>query len=90
MRDILMSTINLLFMALILVIFARVILSWVPQYRYTQFGRVIFDISEPILRPIQNIMPSTGMMDFSPMVATFLLYVIWQILAIVIDSLFPY
>ncbi len=90
MHDILISTVNLLFMALILVIFARVILSWLPQYRYTQFGRIIFDISEPILRPIQNVMPSTGMIDFSPMVATFVLYVIWQILAIIIDSIVPY
>ncbi len=90
MGPILINTVNLLFGALILVIFARVILSFLPNYRFSQLGRVVYDISDPILRPIQNIMPSTGMLDFSPMIALILLTVLQQIIVTILSSIFPY
>ncbi len=87
MQDFLLNTVNLLFTALTFVIIARVILSWLPQYQGSTLGRMIYDISEPILRPIHNIVPAAGMMDFSPMIAIILLWVIQTILVTIIQSL---
>jgi YggT family protein len=57
-----------------LLIFARVILSWVasPVSRNpaVQFVR---QVTDPMLAPIQSILPRTGMFDFSPMVAILVL-----------------
>ncbi len=90
MGDFIINTVNLLFTALTLVIIAEVILSWLPQYRNTSFGRVISQISEPILRPIHNVVPPMGMMDFSPMIAIIVLMVLQTIITTVIASIFPY
>ena len=46
---------------------------------YNSINRLL----DPILRPIRNLMPDTGAIDFSPLVLILLL----QILLIVLDSL---
>jgi YggT family protein len=60
-----------------LLILARVILSWVasPTSRNPAV-RLIRDATEPILAPIRAILPGTGSIDFSPMVAMFILYIL--------------
>ncbi len=88
MGQLLLTTSDLLFPLLILLVFARVILSWLPQFRETQWGAMIYNLSEPILRPFQRLIPSTGMMDFSPMVATIALYLIWQVVDTIIATIF--
>ncbi len=90
MGQILIDTANILFPLLILIIFARVILSWLPQYRYSQIGNLIYSLSEPILRPFQNLIPPVGMMDLSPMVATVAIYLAWNVVIIIIQIIFPY
>ncbi len=37
---------------------------------------VVHEITEPILAPIRRFMPRMGMIDLSPMVAGFLLFII--------------
>ncbi len=88
MGQVLLTTCDILFPLLILLVFARVILSWLPQYRSSQIGVIIMDLSEPIMRPFQNLLPRTGMMDFTPMVATIALWIIWQIVDTVIATVF--
>jgi len=39
---------------------------------------IIYDITEPILAPLRQIIPRFGMFDFSPMVAIILLNLIAQ------------
>lgn len=90
MGTFLLNTINLLFTALTLVILARVILSWLPQYQDSSFGRAVYQISEPILRPIHNLVPPMGMMDFSPMIAIIVLMVLQTIITTIIAGIFPY
>ena len=56
---------------LILAIFARVILSWIRPVQSSQ-GKIslfIYEITEPILQFIRKILPKTGMLDLSPIVA---------------------
>jgi uncharacterized protein YggT (Ycf19 family) len=32
-------------------------------------------VTEPILAPIRSVLPRTGMLDLSPMIATFILFI---------------
>ena len=56
----------------------RVILSWVGVTPYTNLNELlsaIFQATDIILKPFQRLPLRVGMMDFSPMVAIYLLYV---------------
>jgi YggT family protein len=58
-------------------ILLRVILSWVAlafsiDARNPLVG-ALHEITEPILAPLRSVLPSFGMMDFSPFVAMILL-----------------
>jgi YggT family protein len=54
-----------------LVLFARIILSWFPNIdRNNAVIKLIYDITEPVLRPIRSALPRTGvfaMIDLSPL-----------------------
>lgn len=57
-------------------IIVRIILSFIdPQFR-TPIGRIVFDLTEPIMDPIRRIVPPIGMIDLSPMVAILLIQVL--------------
>lgn len=60
---------------LIAAIIIRSLLSWFPGAQNNALARMLFQVTEPILEPIRRIMPRTGMIDFSAMVAIILLYV---------------
>jgi YggT family protein len=63
-----------------LIIFARVIASWIVQNPYNPIYRFLFSMTEPILGPIRRMMPNMGL-DFSPIVAYLLLNIAQRILA---------
>jgi YggT family protein len=88
MGNILLDTWNLFFSLMFLLILARVILSWLPQYRGSQIGQIIFSLTDPVLRPIQNLIPPMGMMDISPIVAWIALAVIQTIGQTIITTIF--
>ena len=57
------------------VIIVRSLMSWVSQGR-SPVEYVLMQLADPLLRPIRNLLPSMGGIDFSPMVLVLLLYVI--------------
>jgi YggT family protein len=65
-------------LALILMgaIFIRVIFSWIRMDPNNQVAIFLQEITEPILAPIRRFMPRLGMLDLTPMVAIFILYMI--------------
>ncbi|MCB5256246.1 MAG: YggT family protein [Candidatus Cloacimonadaceae bacterium] len=63
-----------------LIIFARVIASWLVQNPYNPIYRFLFSMTEPILGPLRRMMPNMGL-DFSPIVAYLLLNILKRILA---------
>ncbi len=63
-----------------LVILARVLMSWVQVDPYNPVVRTIFDLTEPVLQPIRNLLPPAAGLDFSPIIAIILLQFIGQIL----------
>lgn len=56
-------TINIFLVALII----QVILSWVNPGGYNPAAALIHALTEPILRPARRMIPTTGGLDFSPM-----------------------
>ena len=69
---ILLKTIgSLIFWVLLLM----AVMSWVSQGR-SPVEYVLMQLADPLLRPIRNLLPSMGGIDFSPMVLVLLLYVI--------------
>ena len=63
---------------LLAAIFIRIIFSWINFDPGNPLYVIIHDITEPILAPIRQFMPRIGMIDLSPMVASFLLILIAQ------------
>lgn len=61
--------------AFFVLIFARIILSWMPKARnsLTQF---IFDATEPILKPFRRFNPKGSPLDFSPIIVIILIELI--------------
>ena len=69
----------LLFLELLLL--ARVLLSWFPNIdRSNPIIRFIYDLTEPILRPVRSVLPQTGMFDFSPLVVFLVIQVLMMFL----------
>ncbi|APG19756.1 hypothetical protein Y71_03950 [Kosakonia radicincitans DSM 16656] len=69
---ILLKTIGLMIFWVLLVM---AIMSWVSQGR-SPVEYVLIQLTEPLLRPIRNLLPAMGGIDFSPMILVLLLYVI--------------
>lgn len=64
----------LLCQVLAMAIFARALLSWIPNMRPDNpLVRFLIEITEPILSPLRRVIPSIGMMDLSPLIAMILL-----------------
>ena len=62
---------------LILVLIARVILSWLPRIGVlTPVAMLLDGITEPILSPIRRRLPFFGGLDLSPLVALLLISVV--------------
>lgn len=58
------------------ILLARVLVTWFRPDPNNAIIRFLFDVTEPVLRPIRNVLPQTGMMDFSPLVAFLIIMVL--------------
>jgi len=56
-----------------LAIIVRVVMSWIRFRPGAWYSRWAYKLSEPILRPIRNLVPLFSGMDLSPIIAWFLL-----------------
>ena len=71
--------ITLLVWILIVAIFMRVLLSWIPMSGGSQFNplvAIVYQITEPILAPLRRIIPRLGIFDLTPTIALFVLFAI--------------
>ena len=63
------------------ILLARVLLSWFPDIdRSNPIVQFLYQITEPVLQPIRNLLPQTGMMDFSPLVVFLAISVLMTLL----------
>jgi len=61
-------------------IIIRALLSWFSISGAQPVFRLLVEITEPVLAPIRRVLPTAGMLDFSPLVALLLIQVISNIL----------
>ncbi len=59
-------------------IIARSLLSWFPIDQSSPLYQLLYRVTEPIIDPLRKVLPSTGMMDLSPMAAIIVLIVLGQ------------
>jgi YggT family protein len=71
--------VNVFFGALTIVIFGRVLLSWVQARLPWGLNDFIFSVTEPIMAPIRRALPVAAGMDFSPLIALVLLQLVEQL-----------
>ena len=69
-----------LIVLLIMLIFITSLLSWVQPDPRNPMVRLLHAIVDPVLHPIRVLLPSSMGMDFSPMVAILILYVLQRLL----------
>ena len=73
---------RLLFLALYILLFGRVLISWVNPRYDSPVARFLYETTEPFLQPIRRVLPATGMIDFSPIVAFLILSVLATVLGV--------
>ena len=74
------TTIELIIQLYSFIVLARVLMSWVNIDPYSPLARAIYNLTEPVLAPVRNILPPAAGLDFSPIVVILLLQVVGQIL----------
>jgi YggT family protein len=86
-----LDLIHLLFNLIYLSILGRIILTLVlsfmtndPPPLLVNITQVFIQVTEPILAPIRRVLPTFGMIDFSPLVAILLLSVAQRIIVFVL------
>lgn len=70
------SLIDAILQLYVFIVFAMVIMSWLISFnvinRHNQFvdmvWRTLVALTEPVLRPIRNMMPNLGGIDLSPLI----------------------
>lgn len=50
------------------IIFIQIVISWISPGTYNPVTVIMYQLSEPILKPARKLIPSAGGFDFSPMV----------------------
>jgi YggT family protein len=86
MIGLLLTLVNYLSLGFSLLLIAYVVLSYFMD-PYHPVRQAIDAIVNPILNPIRRIMPQTGMIDFSPLVAIILVQILEFILTRLLISL---
>lgn len=62
-------------------IIARALISWFDRGMRNPISQILVQITEPIIAPIRRVLPTAGMLDFSPMVAILLIFILQQMLS---------
>lgn len=71
----------------LLILFFRALLSWFPIDPYHPVVRFFHQITEPVLAPIRRILPQTGAIDFSILVAMLIVLALQRLLRILSTGL---
>lgn len=75
-RNLVALGVAMAFDVLYFAIFVRVIASWLGAFRYARWMRPVYWLTDWIIEPIRRLMPPTGMVDLSPLVALLVLWLL--------------
>ena len=79
MQEVLINTASMFFNVLMVLLFVRILMSWLPMFQGSRFAELLFSLTEPFLAPIRKLIMKSplggpGMvLDFSPIIAFVLL-----------------
>jgi YggT family protein len=63
------------------ILLARVLLSWFPNIdRSNPIVQLLYQVTEPVLQPIRNMMPQTSGVDFSPLIVFLLISLLMRLI----------
>lgn len=79
--------IRFLFELYAVILLARVLLSWVQIDPNNQLVKIIYQLTEPLLAPIRRLLPQSGGIDFSPIVAFIVLLIVEQVVLVMLSPL---
>jgi len=79
-REDVAAYVNSLFLVYIILIFIRVLLSWIPRMPYNRALHAVVEfvhqVTDPYLNLFRRFIPPVGPIDLSPILAIFLLYIV--------------
>lgn len=92
LQVLLLRAVDMFFYLLEILIFVRIILSWIVGYRDGSVMRLIYNLTEPILQPVRNMVDKSPLgggvgLDFSPIFALILLRLVKTLLMALISML---
>ena len=80
--------VNIVFEVLTWLIIIRCILSFVRHDPYQPLIRFIYEVTEPIMAPFRRLIPASGGMDFSPIVAILAVTLIQRLVVQLLSAIF--
>ncbi len=75
--------IRLLLNTFVILLLVRIVFSWIrvsPDSALRPVVNMVYQLTEPVLAPVRNVLPSTGGFDFSPMVVFLAITVIRNVI----------
>jgi YggT family protein len=60
--------VQFMLLALWILVFGRMLMSWVDPTGRNQVSAFLFQATEPMLAPVRRMLPATGMFDWSTLV----------------------
>ena len=75
-----LGLLQVLLYALVILIFIRVAFSWIGPNPRNQVFRISYQLTEPFLAPVRNLLPQTAGIDLSPMIVTLAIFLLIGIL----------
>jgi len=76
------SLIQLICYALLAAILLRIVFGYIEgPFPRNSLHRLAFQVTEPLLRPIRNVLPPTAGLDFSPTIVMILLFLVIGLVA---------
>jgi YggT family protein len=82
--------VSALFTVYLILIFARIVLSFIPRMPYNPTLRAvvgfIHEVTDPYLNLFRRVIPPVGPLDLSPILAIFLLYIVQAIVVGLIEG----
>lgn len=93
MEALLVQAIGLFFYFLEILIFVRIILSWVVRGYNSAIGRFLYNMTEPILGPVREMLNKSPLgggygLDFSPIFALILMRLVQTLLISGVQMIF--
>ena len=85
-----LHAVDIFFYLLEMLIFVRILLSWIVGYQGGSVMRLLYNLTEPILQPVRNMVDKSPLgggvgLDFSPVFALILLRLVKALLMALIQ-----